>query len=47
LGESFADDLQQTLLGPVLMKPERLEIARLKRKAIKKAERDLLKGAAA
>src|ERR1700683_2259087 len=40
----FADDPQHAFPGPGQMKPEQLEIARLKREVIKlKAERDILK----
>jgi transposase-like protein len=48
LGEGLADDRQQAFPGQGQMKPEQLEIARLKREVIKlKAERDILKKAAA
>ena len=44
----FAADPQQAFPGNGQMKPEQLEIARLKREVIKlKAERDILKKAAA
>ena len=44
----FADDPQQAFPGNGQMKPEQLEIARLRREVIKlKAERDILKKAAA
>ena len=44
----FADDPQHAFLGQGQMKPEQLEIARLKREVTKlKAERDILKKAAA
>jgi transposase-like protein len=44
----YADDPQHAFPGPGQMKPEQLEIARLKREVIKlKAERDILKKAAA
>jgi len=44
LGEKFADDLQYAFDGEGQMKPERSEIARLKREVAKrKAERDILK----
>jgi transposase len=44
---AFADDPQQAFPGQQ-MKPEQLEIARLKREAIElKAERDILKKAVA
>lgn len=40
----FADDPQQACLGVGCMKPEQLEITRLKREVIRlKAERDILK----
>jgi transposase len=43
----FADDPQHAFPGQGQMKPEQLEIARLKREVIKlKAERDILKKAA-
>ena len=46
--KKFADDPQQAFPGNGQMKPEQLEIARLKREVIKlKAERDILKKAAA
>ena len=46
--KAFADDPQQAFPGQGQMKPEQLEIARLKREVIKlKAERDILKKAAA
>jgi transposase len=42
--KAFADDPQQAFPGQGQMKPEQLEIARLKREVIKlKAERDILK----
>ena len=42
--EAFADDPQHAFPGQGQMKPEQLEIARLKREVIKlKAERDILK----
>jgi transposase len=45
---AFADDPQYAFPGQGQMKPEQLEIARLKREVIKlKAERDILKKAAA
>jgi transposase len=45
---AFADDPQQAFPGQGQVKPEQLEIARLKREVIKlKAERDILKKAAA
>ena len=45
--KAFADDPQHAFPGPGQMKPEQLEIARLKREVIKlKAERDILKKAA-
>ena len=44
----FADDPQQAFPGQGQMKPEQLEIARLRREVTKlKAERDILKKAAA
>jgi len=44
----FAEDPQHAFPGPGQMKPEQLEIARLKREVTKlKAERDILKKAAA
>ena len=44
----FSDDPQHPFPGNGQMKPEQLEIARLKREVIKlKAERDILKKAAA
>jgi transposase-like protein len=44
----FAEDPQHSFPGQGQMKPEQLEIARLKREVIKlKAERDILKKAAA
>ena len=44
----FAEDPQQAFPGNGQMKPEQLEIARLKREVAKlKAERDILKKAAA
>jgi transposase len=44
----YADDPQHAFPGPGQMKPEQLEIARLKREVIKlRAERDILKKAAA
>ena len=46
--KAFADDPQHAFPGHGQMKPEQLEIARLKREVIKlKAERDILKKAAA
>jgi transposase-like protein len=46
--KKYADDPQHAFPGPGQMKPEQLEIARLKREVIKlKAERDVLKKAAA
>ncbi len=46
--KAFAEDPQQAFPGQGQMKPEQLEIARLKREVIKlKAERDILKKAAA
>ena len=46
--KAFADDPQQAFPGHGQMKPEQLEIARLKREVLKlKAERDILKKAAA
>ena len=46
--KSFADDPQHAFPGQGQMKPEQLEIARLKREVAKlKAERDILKKAAA
>jgi transposase len=46
--KAFADDPQEAFPGQGRMKPEQLEIARLKREVIKlKAERDILKKAAA
>ena len=46
--KDFADDPSQAFPGHGQMKPEQLEIARLKREVIKlKAERDILKKAAA
>ena len=48
LVKKFSDDPQQAFPGHGQMKPEQLEIARLKREVIKlKAERDILKKAAA
>ena len=45
--KAFADDPQQAFPGQGQMKPEQLEIARLKREVAKlKAERDILKKAA-
>lgn len=45
--KKFSDDPQQAFPGHGQMKPEQLEIARLKREVIKlKAERDILKKAA-
>jgi transposase len=45
--KKFADDPQHAFPGNGQMKPEQLEIARLKREVIKlKAERDILKKAA-
>lgn len=45
--KKFADDPDCAFPGQGKMKPEQLEIARLKREAIKlKAERDILKKAA-
>jgi transposase-like protein len=44
--KAFADDPQHPFPGQGQMKPEQLEIARLKREVIKlKAERDILKKA--
>jgi transposase len=46
--KKFAEDPQQAFPGHGQMKPEQLEIARLKREVAKlKAERDILKKAAA
>jgi transposase len=46
--KKFADDPDQAFPGNGRMKPEQLEIARLKREVTKlKAERDILKKAAA
>ena len=46
--KKFSDDPQHSFPGNGQMKPEQLEIARLKREVIKlKAERDILKKAAA
>jgi transposase len=46
--KAFADGPQQAFPGQGQMKPEQLEIARLKREVLKlKAERDILKKAAA
>jgi transposase len=46
--KKFADDPQHAFPGHGQIKPEQLEIARLKREVIKlKAERDILKKAAA
>ena len=46
--KKFADDPQRAFPGHGQMKPEQLEIARLKREVLKlKAERDILKKAAA
>ena len=46
--KQFAEDPQHSFPGQGQMKPEQLEIARLKREVIKlKAERDILKKAAA
>ena len=46
--KKFAEDPQHAFPGHGQMKPEQLEIARLKREAIKlKAERDIVKKAAA
>ena len=46
--KAFADDPQHAFPGQGQMKPEQLEIARLKREVTKlKAERDILKKAAA
>ena len=46
--KKFADDPQHSFPGDGQMKPEQLEIARLKREVLKlKAERDILKKAAA
>jgi transposase len=46
--KKFAEDPQQAFPGNGQMKPEQLEIARLKREVLKlKAERDILKKAAA
>ena len=48
LGKKFADDPPHAFPGNGQMKPEQIEIARLKREVIKlKAERDILKKAAA
>ena len=48
LGEGVRGDPQQAFPGQGQMKPEQLEIARLKREVTKlKAERDILKKAAA
>ena len=45
--KKFGDDPQHAFPGPGQMKPEQLEIARLKREVTKlKAERDILKKAA-
>jgi transposase-like protein len=46
--KKFADDPQHAFPGNGQMKPEQVEIARLKREVLKlKAERDILKKAAA
>jgi transposase len=46
--KKFAEDPQHAFPGHGQMKPEQLEIARLKREVVKlKAERDILKKAAA
>jgi len=46
--KALADDAEQAFPGHGRMKPERAEIARLKREVVKlKAERDILKKAAA
>ena len=46
--KAFADDPQHTFPGQGQMKPEQLEIARLKREVIKlRTERDILRKAAA
>ena len=46
--KAFADDSQHAFPGQGQMKPEQLEIARLRREVAKlKAERDILKKAAA
>jgi transposase len=46
--KKFADDPEQAFPGHGQMKPEQLEIGRLKREVTKlKAERDILKKAAA
>ena len=46
--KALADDPEHPFPGPGQMKPEQLEIARLKREVAKlKAERDILKKAAA
>src|SRR6187549_1126799 len=46
--KKFSDDPQRAFPGQGQMKPDRLEIARLKREVTKlKAERDILKKAAA
>jgi transposase len=46
--KKFAEDPQRAFPGNGQMKPEQLEIARLKREVLKlKAERDILKKAAA
>jgi transposase len=46
--KAFAEDPQHSFPGHGQMKPEQLEIARLKREVIRlKAERDILKKAAA
>ena len=46
--KAFANDPQQAFPSQGQMKPEQLEIARLKREVLKlKAERDILKKAAA
>ena len=46
--KAYAEDPQQTFPGVGQMKPEQLEISRLKREVIRlKAERDILKKAAA
>ena len=46
--KAYAEDTQQTFPGVGQMKPEQLEISRLKREVVRlKAERDILKKAAA
>ena len=46
--KAYAEDPQQTFPGVGQMKPEQLEISRLKREVVRlKAERDILKKAAA